>query len=505
MDQSERRLEHCYSILSLCLAAIHNLFLIYHVEAYVYSFKINQSFFWFGEIIFLLWNSINDPLFGYLLDKNVLIGHLQSKHEIIFTKIRKIQYFGPCLAASFYLFWCPELIFGVEMNFLIGLCLYDSFMTLLDLSISSLLSDLSTDNNKRTKLSKARSVGNIIASFFVFISYYLWDKDQMDNFKFFCGVVALLSGLGFILTSRYMITCLNTLPKSDSLTDHRNHQDHESLLRKPTQSAYEKSIPTEPRSSMPKALKYLIQLCKGKNFAIFIAVSLLQVFHCHFNSNFMPLFLEVLLQNQFPDYFCPLVMGISFLLPHLNNFYFLNLCSRKGTYFVIKLLLLIKLSIACLVYMADYQMIWLIAIFIASNRIFTEGICKLCDLIISDLIDEDFIENERESTASSFVFGTAALLTKPGQTFAPLVGTFLLTKLANHNFKEVSDFATDKTVPSLDELSTLKEPYLFVLTSVPIFCASIQLLLWQKFDLRGSKLDLIKSSVEKVYNKVHLV
>ena len=51
-----------------------------------------------------------------------------------------------------------------------------------------------------------------------------------------------------------------------------------------------------------------------------------------------------------------------------------------------------------------------------------------------------------QSTASSFVFGTAALLTKPGQTFAPLVGTFLLTKLANHNFKEVSDFATDKTV-----------------------------------------------------------
>lgn len=51
-----------------------------------------------------------------------------------------------------------------------------------------------------------------------------------------------------------------------------------------------------------------------------------------------------------------------------------------------------------------------------------------------------------QSTASSFVFGTAALLTKPGQTFAPLIGTFLLTKLANHNFKEVSDFATDKTV-----------------------------------------------------------
>ena len=48
------------------------------------------------------------------------------------------------------------------------------------------------------------------------------------------------------------------------------------------------------------------------------------------------------------------------------------------------------------VYMADYTMLWLIAIFIASNRIFTEGICKLCDLIISDLIDEDYVVNNRK-------------------------------------------------------------------------------------------------------------
>ena len=41
-------------------------------------------------------------------------------------------------------------------------------------------------------------------------------------------------------------------------------------------------------------------------------------------------------------------------------------------------------------------MLWLIAIFIASNRIFTEGICKLCDLIISDLIDEDYVVNDRK-------------------------------------------------------------------------------------------------------------
>ena len=97
------------------------------------------------------------------------------------------------------------------------------------------------------------------------------------NIQFFCAVVAVLSGLGFILTSRYMLTCLSSLPKSNSLADHHNHHDQEfsSLIRKPTQYAYE-TTPIKPRSSMSKALKYLIQLCKGKNFAIFIAVSLLQ-------------------------------------------------------------------------------------------------------------------------------------------------------------------------------------------------------------------------------------
>ena len=128
-------------------------------------------------------------------------------------------------------------------------------------------------------------------------------------------------------------------------------------------------------------------------------------------------------------------------------------------------------------------MIWLIAIFIASNRIFTEGICKLCDLIISDLIDEDYVRHDRKSTASSFVFGSAALLTKPGQTFAPLFGTLLLG----------SGSVTTPTDPA--------PHHLLVLAMVPFACACVQLLLWANYDLTGSKLAVIKSAV----NKVHLV
>lgn len=65
-------------------------------------------------------------------------------------------------------------------------------------------------------------------------------------------------------------------------------------------------------------------------------------------------------------------------------------------------------------------------VFVISNRVFTEGTCKLINLVISDLVDEDCVLHNRCQAVSALMFGTAAFLSKPGQTFAPLLGTWLL-------------------------------------------------------------------------------
>ena len=62
-----------------------------------------------------------------------------------------------------------------------------------------------------------------------------------------------------------------------------------------------------------------------------------------------------------------------------------------------------------------------------SNRVFTEGTCKLLSLVISDLVDEDFVLHRRHQAVSALIFGTSALLSKPGQSFAPLVGSLVLS------------------------------------------------------------------------------
>lgn len=58
---------------------------------------------------------------------------------------------------------------------------------------------------------------------------------------------------------------------------------------------------------------------------------------------------------------------------------------------------------------------------------FTEGTCKLLNLVVTDLVDEDLVLNRRKQAASALLFGMVALVTKPGQTFAPLIGTWLLS------------------------------------------------------------------------------
>ncbi len=40
-----------------------------------------------------------------------------------------------------------------------------------------------------------------------------------------------------------------------------------------------------------------------------LSVVCLQVFHCHFNSNFFPLFLESLLGDDVPQLVCSLILG----------------------------------------------------------------------------------------------------------------------------------------------------------------------------------------------------
>ncbi|KAL6094574.1 mfsd13a [Pungitius sinensis] len=477
-----------YGSLALFISILHNVFLLYYVETFVSIYKIDKLSFWVGETVFLIWNSVNDPLFGWLSDRSFLSspqsGPSITTPEVVLKRLKALSTNGPLFALSFLAFWVAWASPGLQ--FLLCLCLYDGFLTMVDLHHSALLADLAVSDADRTRLNFHCSVFSALGSLSVFLSYSFWDKEDFFSFRLFCVALAAFSILGFFLVSRLL--------RRRFQKEVRPRPDEAAALK-------ELSVGHAPLTHTEKPVtirQYLGQLSKHRNFMWFVSMNLVQVFHCHFNNNFFPLFLEHLLSDNITASTGSILLGISYIAPHVNNLYFLTLCQRYGVYQVIRWLFMLKLGLSVAMLLAGADHIYLLCIFIASNRVFTEGTCKLLKLVISDLVDEDFVVNRRQQATSALLFGMVALLTKPGQTFAPLIGTWLLCVYTGYDIFQ-REPARDSLV-AVPEVSSgsgtppLRLGCFHMVVFVPITCALLQLAAWSRFTLHGRKLQGIKAS-----------
>ncbi|XP_076008317.1 transmembrane protein 180 [Genypterus blacodes] len=475
-----------YGSLALFTSILHNVFLLYYVETFVSIYKIDKVSFWVGESVFLLWNSLNDPLFGWLSDRAFLsapqAGPQITSPEVVLKRLKALSRNGPLFALSFLAFWVAWASPGLQ--FLLCLCLYDGFLTMVDLNHNALLADLAVSFSDRTRLNFHCSIFSALGSFSVFLSYSFWDKEDFYYFRLFCVALAAFSILGFYVVSRML-----------------RHRFEKEVQPRQNEATMLKELnvcpaPLTPQDQPVTIKMYLRQLSKHKNFMWFVSMNLVQVFHCHFNSNFFPLFLEHLLSDNISASTGSILLGISYIAPHLNNLYFLTLCQRYGVYQVVRWLFMLKLGLSVAMLLAGADHIYLLCIFIASNRVFTEGTCKLLNLVISDLVDEDFVLNQRRQATSALLFGMVALLTKPGQTFAPLIGTWLLCVYTGYDIFE-REHKKDSVVSMPDVPGSGNPPLrlgcFYMLVFVPITCALLQLTAWSRFTLHGRKLQGIKT------------
>lgn len=198
-------METAYGSLTLFTSILHNVFLLYHVDIFVSVYKIDKTSFWIGETIFLLWNSFNDPLFGWFSDKKLLSQNKPGAgrlSDVVWSRLNALHLYGPLFAVAFLLFWTHWAWPGLQ--FAVCLCLYDGFLTMIDLHHSALLADLSLSADVRTKLNSRCSVFSAIGSVSVFLSYLVWNKSDLTAFKIFCSGLAVLSLVGYITMVRVL-------------------------------------------------------------------------------------------------------------------------------------------------------------------------------------------------------------------------------------------------------------------------------------------------------------
>ena len=65
-----------YATTSFGATAIHNLFITYYIYLFLTIYQLEDRWFYIGEMIFMVWNSINDPLFGYMMVHSEWGSHL---------------------------------------------------------------------------------------------------------------------------------------------------------------------------------------------------------------------------------------------------------------------------------------------------------------------------------------------------------------------------------------------------------------------------------------------
>ena len=69
----------------------------------MYVAKIEPRWFYIGQIVFMIWNSVNDPLFGWLSDKFSTFSFRKN------NRLGAIRYGGWLWVLSFlYVWWIPD-------------------------------------------------------------------------------------------------------------------------------------------------------------------------------------------------------------------------------------------------------------------------------------------------------------------------------------------------------------------------------------------------------------
>jgi GPH family glycoside/pentoside/hexuronide:cation symporter len=169
---------------------------------YFYNVKLGLDAYWTGLawLIFIFWNTINDPLLGFIEDR--------TKSKKYGRRIPYIRFGGIVYAILFILSWIPlassENQFGLFLNMLIMLFAFDTLFTMVGLISYSLPAEMAITSAARSNLNVFGSIGNALALLLSFmIPALLLTGDQPasndPNFPVFIFTIFFIGVIGAII------------------------------------------------------------------------------------------------------------------------------------------------------------------------------------------------------------------------------------------------------------------------------------------------------------------
>ncbi|XP_062387914.1 transmembrane protein 180-like [Sardina pilchardus] len=451
-----------YAMTTVGASMMNSIFSFYYVKLFLNKYGISEGAFHQSQVVYMIWNAVNDPLFGYLQDN--------SRMPCCSHRRLSILYGAPFYALSFLLAWFPwrayqsgDWLSGLHLT--VTLCAFDGMLTFVLLAQCALFAEISAHHQSRLRLIQYSQVASLVGSSSVlFCGLVSSNMEDFGAFQAFCVMVAVL-GAGCMF-----YTGLNSESRFDSKTPSSSYS-----------SSSSSSPSSESQLSFSSVISMTWQILTYRDFQLFVLMNFFQVFMVAFCNNFTMIFAEHLIPpDVLPSLAKSLMYGAGFICPQILVLSSQRLLQSVGYYRLILLAFQVEVVGAVIMLLLGRHHYYLLAIFLTANMVLVQAAFSLFNLPLADIIDSDLQRYKRSTPLSSMVFGTNALFTKPAQSLAPMLVVSVLNQYGYASLKE----STQATDPSV--LQPLHGAMFYLVCLVPLCVSALQVLAWQPFSIRNS-------------------
>ncbi|CCD65891.2 Transmembrane protein 180 [Caenorhabditis elegans] len=379
---------------------------LYYIKVFFDEFHLPPSYLKVVQILFLVWNAVNDPMMGYMQD----LGFCGMKW--IMDRRKVVLYAGPVFAASFLLFWFPwstSIGWVTALHLLVSLFIYDTLLTLVLSAYCGLCVENSRSHEDRVRVIVYGEIFTIVAGLLIYpLETMPHTNEHYWLFQLCCVVIACISA-ALMAFSGYHLKVERPINE-----DHQLEKFQEGEVVKETK-----------QDGWKNALTVSLQIAKEPRFICLVGAQFFRILRFIANENFLIVFTEGLLVNNGFFEKNSGSLGLFYVLARSSgSILFLLLwvpTNRFGTQAVIQSLNILSIFNVIFILYAGVNNITAIAIFIIlENAISRCGWQGFYIVVAGEVVDTDMKTNNRKTPFSTIIFTLKALFNKPADQLAPV-------------------------------------------------------------------------------------
>ncbi|KAI1728336.1 MFS/sugar transport protein domain-containing protein [Ditylenchus destructor] len=437
----------------IALSLMQSTMMFYYVKVFLNVFHVNEYWFNLAQLLFMFWNAINDPLFGYIQD---IGGSWMRDRAKIFT------YFGPLMTASFLILWFPwrsgpnSPTYVEGMHLIVGLFLYDAFYSCIGVAWSALFTEVTRTHGKRVKGLKYSQVAILLSVNIITVTEKISHSlDNYSAFLFLMVVIAVISSFCFYVTGRL----------GSSTSEIRS----EKLIEDGNLASDEKSY-----DSWEKIFILSKQLVFASDFLRVVLTNFVHTCRSVAHMNFASIATDLLIpQSILPKGSWQLSVFFAFctMVPQILVITNEKLLLRHGAYKIMMFGCFISMCSAFLYLFSSSA--YVIMFFMLLDSICVHSTAPLFNILFAEFIEDDTARHERRNTMSSLVFSLNALMVKPAVSIAPVVIVYFLNTHGYETYQK-DGMRTEE----------LKRCMLRIIFTIPALLGLLQCLIFRRYSLR---------------------